>query len=272
MSFVGKLAGSLSTAILGSPLKNSEHLNPSSPLNTRLALLEDCSKLAHLGREIDGKIVTVVEQSADDEVNSLLSRFLKNGLLAKVEDHKLGPAWRSRLLDILSSERLNVVSEENRMALLVALASLNEWNQPLIIAAKNLLLSLTPALVIQLKRAWDSLDNTSTAQIVEAWGVEYRWRVSSFINLQSAATLNVEGKAVQQRFKFFSDIDDTLYASLKDFSFPNRKCYPGVLALYAALQAGPDGAAADVQELYNLVFLTARPQFLESFTQSRLVC
>jgi len=42
------------------------------------------------------------------------------------------------------------------------------------------------------------------------------------------------------QIKVLSDIDDTILASYKDHSFPGGSMYPGVIALYQALQAGAD--------------------------------
>jgi hypothetical protein len=52
-----------------------------------------------------------------------------------------------------------------------------------------------------------------------------------------------------------TDIDDTIYANLKDRRYPKKTVYPGVRAFYDELDRGPgrDGRIGDV------VFVTARP-------------
>lgn len=56
----------------------------------------------------------------------------------------------------------------------------------------------------------------------------------------------------ERPLRVVSDIDDTLYSSLKDSRFPKGTVYKGVLELYASLSALPP------------IFLTARPELVSS--------
>lgn len=56
----------------------------------------------------------------------------------------------------------------------------------------------------------------------------------------------------ERPLRVVSDIDDTLYSSLKDARFPKGTVYKGVLELYAAVSALPP------------IFLTARPELVSS--------
>ena len=56
----------------------------------------------------------------------------------------------------------------------------------------------------------------------------------------------------ERPLRVVSDIDDTLYSSLKDNRFPKGTIYKGVLELYAAISGMPP------------IFLTARPELVSS--------
>lgn len=57
--------------------------------------------------------------------------------------------------------------------------------------------------------------------------------------------------------KLLSDIDDTALCALNDRRYPRGTVYPGLLALYQALDQGPTGIPFDTGDL---TFLTARPK------------
>ena len=57
--------------------------------------------------------------------------------------------------------------------------------------------------------------------------------------------------------KVLSDIDDTALCALNDRRYPRGTVYPGLLALYQALDQGPSGRPFDTGDL---TFLTARPK------------
>ena len=88
---------------------------------------------------------------------------------------------------------------------------------------------------------------------------------------QLPSHLQLEAESCRQRFRqqpkqqgaplqLVSDIDDTLFPSLHDYSgHPRGQPYPGVLAIYGALR--PEA----------LVFLTARPRGLARSTKQRLL-
>jgi hypothetical protein len=59
----------------------------------------------------------------------------------------------------------------------------------------------------------------------------------------------------QRPLRVISDIDDTLYCSLKDTRYPKGTVYPGVLELFGKLSEEPP------------VFLTARPELLSSLAE-----
>ncbi len=58
--------------------------------------------------------------------------------------------------------------------------------------------------------------------------------------------------------KFFSDIDDTIYANLKDKRFPQKTIYPGVTTFYRELNKA--ALPVDKYKMNHLVFITARPE------------
>lgn len=63
-------------------------------------------------------------------------------------------------------------------------------------------------------------------------------------------------EAGPRRLKILSDVDDTLYLNWVDRRYPKKTVYPGVVALYGALDRGP-GDPPDPTG--DLVFVTARP-------------
>lgn len=64
-----------------------------------------------------------------------------------------------------------------------------------------------------------------------------------------------QGRVVKDP-KILSDIDDTVFCKLHDRRWPRGMIYPGVLALFEALDVGPDDEPFDMGDL---TFLTARP-------------
>lgn len=66
--------------------------------------------------------------------------------------------------------------------------------------------------------------------------------------------------------KVLSDIDDTTLSALHDRRFPRGTIYPGVIALWDALDLG---IAAKPRSLGDLTFITARPADLIGFIENR---
>ena len=64
-----------------------------------------------------------------------------------------------------------------------------------------------------------------------------------------------EHQVPTDELKVLSDIDDTVFARLHDKRYPGKTRYPGVLALFNALDRAPDGEG----EQGDLAFVTARP-------------
>lgn len=66
--------------------------------------------------------------------------------------------------------------------------------------------------------------------------------------------------------KVLSDIDDTTICTLHDKRFPKGVVYPGVLALWEALDQGPNAAPRSIGDL---TFVTARPAGLLGWVEGR---
>jgi len=74
-----------------------------------------------------------------------------------------------------------------------------------------------------------------------------------------ADKLNKETPIGKRPIKVLSDIDDSIYASLYDVSYPKSTTYPGVVSFYSSMDK-----FLNEDERGNLVFLTARPKGLFS--------
>lgn len=81
------------------------------------------------------------------------------------------------------------------------------------------------------------------------------------------AHIAVQARRVPRReAKVLSDIDDTTICTLYDKRFPKGVVYPGVLALWQALDEGPDARPGT---LGDLTFITARPADILGWIEDR---
>ncbi|OYO23156.1 hypothetical protein CGZ93_06800 [Enemella dayhoffiae] len=194
------------------------------------------------------------------ELNRLLAEVDPVALFGSVDDRLFGPDLRSELVHLLAVERRAELDLPGRAQV---------------------------ALGLQLLGADPKRDEALAALLLEVRGIELT-RLKNLLNTHSAHDLEdlvyarLAAEQVRQRVldhlateaaglsigepKILSDIDDTALCVLHDRRYPRGIVYPGVLALYGALDQGPDDAPFDTGDL---TFVTARPRDAFGLIESR---
>jgi hypothetical protein len=273
--------------------------SPDAPFLSQLDAFFD---LLYANRSDEEKLFNLLSAASADQLCAALVEH-KGGevpalILKRVADRVLGPKWKTSFLELLCTKRVSDLTLAANIALYRALHR-DSSSDARSAAMRNLLLSLHGAELSELKRAVDATDDhfdlqnslsvlteedqavvlrhfsqsaeaQAQARLVEAAAALER-RAAALVKPASAFTpaqLAHCGKEV----KMLSDIDDTLFVSLFDFSFPNGTIYPGIHAFYSAMDDGPgavDGLPV-ASHAGDLVFLTARPEgvggMFEDFT------
>lgn len=178
--------------------------------------------LNHLLREVSGPVLfTGVDGDARTELTELLGRTRRD---------ELEPDTLARIVHGLQSQRRGVLRDEVLVEILLSRGGTD------LTRLKNF---------INTAEDHQDLEDLVFVDFHEP----ARDRVLAHIAAEA------QGRVVKDP-KILSDIDDTVFCKLHDRRWPRGMIYPGVLALFEALDAGPDDAPFD---LGDLTFVTARP-------------
>lgn len=170
-------------------------------------------------------------------------------LVESMDDRWIGPDNRSALFDLFRA-RMGDLSVKTRAALIDG-AQRGHTGRTSEALIRDVFLATSGSELTALKNALDAGgDYHDLLQLlhhdIDDGGV------------RAAILDHIEAQAVPTgRRKMLSDIDDTLYANLKDGRFPKKTMYPGVRAFYQAIS----GVAPTTDGSQTMVsFLTARPE------------
>ncbi|KAJ0409472.1 hypothetical protein P43SY_002362 [Pythium insidiosum] len=236
-------------------------------------------------------IFRVLAESSKDELNYIINNVRLALVFYKVKDHSSTSRpdqSRTRILDLLCSQRLADLTITSRAILLDALMVMKLSAHPM---------GEKWVRTIILKTAGDDLSKLKT--YTDAKGDFHSLHKLIFndirdptirndllnhirreADIQTAHMRLGTRRAMQRRQhawrKVLSDVDDTLYSSGGrypagiDTRYPRHAVYPGVLSFYRELDmgtAGPDDWRDD--HVGNLVFLSARPHVYKDMSEKK---
>lgn len=204
----------------------------------------------HSGADDEAAMVTLVQQMPATTLDTLVSGPDLARLLYSVDDRLLGADNRTRLLQVLTQDRLADLSLQARANLLHELQK-GRTDHAESLAMEAIILGTTGESLTTLKHrlnAFNDRHDLEALLFVDLKDPLRRRRVLDHIATQAG------GRVVGS--KVLSDIDDTVFCQLHDHRYPKGTLYPGVLAFQEALDRGPDNTEATGTDL---TFVTARP-------------
>jgi len=189
-------------------------------------------------------------------INSDLSRLFK-----AVDDRLIGPDYRTRLFEIISSDRIDHLTVATKAAVINALqvgatCQAEEW------VIGRLFCETNGAELTALKNFIDAGDNSHDLSKLIHHDIDdetIRQRILGHIAYEG--TRLRESENFTPELKVLSDIDDTVISMLYDVKLAKKTVYPGVKAFADALDAG---LAEAPDRIGDKTFVSARPGFLET--------
>lgn len=231
-------------------------------------------KTALLRALIEGPTDVAEERSALDllrgataaELNDMIVGNAMHRLFASLDNRLLGPDHRSELIQLLARDRRRDLSVMSAAGVIYALQRGRTGREDEI-AIRDMLLATHGEELTRLKNQINARADLHDLEGLVFAGVddaEVRRAILDHIAAE-AATMPLD------EAKIISDIDDTAFCRLHDRRYPKGTLYPGLLALYDALDAGPHD---DPFSVGDLTFVTARPTdalgLIESATRASL--
>lgn len=223
--------------------------------------------------EKDGRaILDLLDGAETDQLNAMLADpRLTDRLVDQLDGRWFGEDHRGELLVLLGRTRRAELDLPARAALIHALQTgRNSLRDELVV--RDLFTEVRGADLTTLKNLVDATPNHNDLEELIFHDIdspEVRGEILSHIAAQAEQATGLEAPGMEA--KVLSDIDDTTLCTLHDKRFPKGVVYPGVLALWEALDRGPN---ATPRSLGDLTFITARPAdflgWVEDRTRSRL--
>lgn len=218
------------------------------------------------GPDAEARLLGVLRAASPTELDALVRGVDARRLLAAVDDRLVGPYHRSGLLRLLTVERVADLSLEARAAVSFALqAGVTTAREER--AAADLLLAARGEDLTRYKNLLNARTDAHDLEGLVFADIDDIGVRGEVLDHLAAEAVGVRpGKA-----KVLSDIDDTVICRLFDDRYPRGTLYPGVLALFDALDAGPDDRPFSTGDL---TFVTARPMdalgLIENSTRASL--
>lgn len=236
-----------------------------NPVSRRITELME----GHTDREEEAEIISLLSGTDAVTLNESLTELDLAHLFNDVDDRLVGPDNKTRLLGLLSKDRLPEIGIPARAAIVDGLqrgpTTLKDEKEAPLAGG------LEEQTITRVVLGTPGSQLTALKNIINAGADEYDMHSLLFSDVDDAGlvgqmfdhfqTEKVETGAI----KPLSDIDDTFYSSLKDKRFPGHTVYPGVLAFYDELDAGPN----QKDPLGDLTYLTARPDEVTGIVKSR---
>lgn len=223
-------------------------------------LRELLSRRTHAQTELT--ILRLLTDASTDELNQMLADpSLTDRLLDAMDDRWFGPDMHTALLDLLGTTRRADLDLPARAALIHALQTGRTCARDEKIIA-DLFLDVQGTNLTVLKNLIDATpDHNDLEELIyrDIDDDQIRAEIIDHITVQAAPITDLEAKVL-------SDIDDTTICTLHDKRFPKGVVYPGVLALWEALDHGPK---ANPRSLGDLTFVTARPADLLGWVENQ---
>lgn len=233
------------------------------------------------------EIITIFEECDARALNYLIAHVKLGLLFYKIKDHRhFNGKNRTELINLLSVERLSILSVISRVIILHSLQLLKlranpraeHWVKNIILKTHQDELSELKTLMdakgdyfCMNKLIYDDLRSESVRQ--DILNHIRREAAVQQTHIQMGTRRNKQPVPMQWR-KVLSDVDDTLYCSGGmypagvDKRFPKKTVYPGVLGFYRELDIGTRGPEEWKENgVGNLVFLSARPHLYKDISE-----
>ncbi len=172
-----------------------------------------------------------------------------------------GPSHHDQLLELLGRTRRHELDLPARAALIHAVQT-GRTSRRDEIFVRDLFTDVLGADLTILKNLIDATPNHNDLEELvyhDIDSAEVRGVILTHIAEQAKQVTGLEAKVL-------SDIDDTTICSLHDRRFPKGVVYPGVVALWEALDVGPSSKPRSVGDL---TFITARPADLLGWVEDQ---
>lgn len=237
---------------------NISHRRP-NPVTVRIRELMD----GHTNRHEEAEIISLLEDADKVTLNDTMGDLELNDLFSDVDDRRFGPKNKTRLLTMLSKDRLPDLNIHSRAAIVEGLA--RGWTSMSSDDSEPLAGGIEERSIRNVFVGTEGKNLTALKNEVNVGADHYDMHNLLFHDVDDPnlvqemfAHFKAEAPAEPtETLKPLSDIDDTFYSSLKDKRYPSKTVYPGVLAFYDELDRGPTEAQPD--PLGDLTYLTARP-------------
>lgn len=217
-------------------------------------------------RKEEAAVLAHLETAPDAVLDHVLHEIDLVDLMDDLEDRFFGPDHQKALFKLLGQTRLAALSTTTRAALIHAAAEGNTDSKKERFI-RDIFVGTSGGALTALKNAIDaSHDHHDLLQLVRADIDDSGYRADMMAHIAAQAP-----HAHPAHPKVLSDIDDTLYANLKDTRFPSKTVYPGVVAFYEQLSGHVEDRNAPAP---MVTFLTARPEdptgMVEDYTHASL--
>lgn len=200
------------------------------------------------------------------ELNEMIVGNEMHRLFGSLDNRLAGPDHRSELIRLLARDRRPELSVMSAAGVVYALQRGRTGREDEE-AIRDILLATHGEELTRLKNQINA-----RADVHDLEGLVFAGVDDAAIRQQILDHIAAEARTLQlEEAKILSDLDDTAICRLHDDRYPKGTLYPGLVALYDALDAGPHDAPFSVGDL---TFVTARPTdafgLIETATRSSL--
>lgn len=206
----------------------------------------------HTDRWEEARILALLAAANDAQLDWLLRAVDLRELVASLDDHAWGPKNYTALLELLSKKRLAALSVEIRAELVDALQR-GPTDAAEERAIRNVFVATKGKALTRLKDLVDAGgDHRDLHQLLKHDIDDPALQKEITAHFTTAA-------APTHQIRLLSDVDDTVYSSLKDKRYPKETRYPGLLAFHQELGGGA----------HHATFITARPDIRAGIIEDR---
>lgn len=201
-----------------------------------------------------------------DELNDMIVGNAMHRLFGSVDNRLFGPDHRSELIQLLARDRRPELTVMSAAGVVYALQRGRTGREDEV-AIRDILLATRGEELTRLKNQINA-----RADVHDLEGLVFSAVDDDALRREILDHIAAEARTLRlDEATIISDLDDTAFCRLHDRRYPKGTLYPGVLALYDALDAGPHD---DPFSVGDLTFVTARPTdafgLIEASTRSSL--
>lgn len=217
------------------------------------------------GTEAEAQVLKILTGIPPEELDGVLADLDLVKVIGDIDDHRWGPDHRTELLDLLLTQRVELLSNATLAHVISALhrgPTPREHQEAIV----EVLTSHTGADFHDLKYRLNSTGDYHDLEHLVFEDLEEDLRARLLEHIAEQATVDPTSD-----LRVLCDIDDTVQCAIHDDRYPRGTIYPGVVALLTALDRG---TAAEPNRAGDLTFVTARPDgpqgLVEQYTRDHL--